>query len=87
MGHSKGANDVLLYAARHGDVPRVVNLAGRFHLAEGMEKRFGPAMQIAMRDGEATSGGRLLTRCGGEVGGGGAAREGGPGDGTRRCCR
>jgi hypothetical protein len=28
-GHSKGGDVVILYAAKHGDIPRVVNVAGR----------------------------------------------------------
>lgn len=42
VGHSKGATDVLLYAARYDDVPCVVNLAARYDLQGGVVERFGP---------------------------------------------
>lgn len=41
LGHSKGGTNVLKYAAEWGDVPRVINLAGRFRVQEGLEQRFG----------------------------------------------
>ncbi|KAF6266282.1 Alpha/Beta hydrolase protein [Scenedesmus sp. NREL 46B-D3] len=44
LGHSKGATDVLLYAAQYGDVPCVVNLAARFELQQGVLQRLGPAV-------------------------------------------
>jgi len=41
VGHSKGGNVVLLYAAQYDDVPLVVNVAGRFRMREGIRERFG----------------------------------------------
>ena len=41
LGHSKGGTNVIKYSSEHGDVPRVVNLAGRFQPMNGLEKRFG----------------------------------------------
>ncbi|KAI8472361.1 MAG: hypothetical protein J3K34DRAFT_519833 [Monoraphidium minutum] len=41
LGHSKGGDVVILYAAQHGDIPRVVNVAGRFVMTEGLAERFG----------------------------------------------
>eukprot|EP00918_Siedleckia_nematoides_P059616 GHVU01129994.1.p2 GENE.GHVU01129994.1~~GHVU01129994.1.p2 ORF type:complete len:209 (-),score=34.19 GHVU01129994.1:629-1255(-) len=37
IGHSRGASDVLLYAARFGDVPFIVPIAPRFNLAGGVD--------------------------------------------------
>lgn len=34
-GHSKGADSVLTYAAKYDDVPRVVNVSGRFDMRTG----------------------------------------------------
>lgn len=31
VGHSKGGCNVVMFAARHPEVPKIVNLAGRFH--------------------------------------------------------
>lgn len=42
LGHSKGGDVVLLYAAIYRDVPRVINVSGRFDLANGIEDRLGP---------------------------------------------
>lgn len=42
-GHSKSGNNVLLFAAKHdGDVPLVINLAGRFDMKAGITKHFSP---------------------------------------------
>jgi len=41
LGHSKGGTNVIKYSAEHGDIPRVVNLAGRFQPINGLDKRFG----------------------------------------------
>ncbi|GAQ88721.1 esterase/lipase/thioesterase family protein [Klebsormidium nitens] len=41
LGHSKGGDVVILYAAKYGDVPIVVNVSGRFDLSRGVEERFG----------------------------------------------
>ncbi|KXZ47005.1 hypothetical protein GPECTOR_39g499 [Gonium pectorale] len=41
VGHSKGGNVVLLYAAKYDDVPRVVSVAGRAVMGRGIQERFG----------------------------------------------
>ncbi|XP_010453252.1 PREDICTED: uncharacterized protein LOC104735205 [Camelina sativa] len=41
IGHSKGGNVVLLYAAKYNDVQTVVNISGRFFLERGIEGRLG----------------------------------------------
>eukprot|EP00238_Polyblepharides_amylifera_P004161 CAMPEP_0196594916 /NCGR_PEP_ID=MMETSP1081-20130531/79650_1 /TAXON_ID=36882 /ORGANISM="Pyramimonas amylifera, Strain CCMP720" /LENGTH=233 /DNA_ID=CAMNT_0041919317 /DNA_START=272 /DNA_END=970 /DNA_ORIENTATION=- len=41
IGHSKAGNAVLLYGAKYGDVPVVVNVSGRFNMRRGIEERFG----------------------------------------------
>ncbi|CAG9460532.1 unnamed protein product [Pedinophyceae sp. YPF-701] len=41
LGHSKGANAVLLYEAVFDDVPLVVNVAGRHLLSRGVVERLG----------------------------------------------
>ncbi len=41
-GHSKGGDDVILYACQHdGDIPLIVNISGRYWLDRGMTDRFG----------------------------------------------
>jgi solute carrier family 25 (adenine nucleotide translocator) protein 4/5/6/31 len=35
LGHSKGGTDVVLYAAKYDDIPRVVNVSGRFDNQRG----------------------------------------------------
>lgn len=52
-GHSKAATVVLMYAATHGDVPTIVNLAGRFAMREGLTARFGEEGMAAMQEGKA----------------------------------
>ncbi|XP_050218215.1 uncharacterized protein LOC126668986 [Mercurialis annua] len=41
IGHSKGGNAVLLYASKYNDVHTIVNIAARFDLKRGMERRLG----------------------------------------------
>ncbi|KAJ1400675.1 Serine aminopeptidase, S33 [Sesbania bispinosa] len=41
IGHSKGANAVLLYASKYHDIKTVVNLSGRYDLKDGLEERLG----------------------------------------------
>eukprot|EP00201_Polytomella_parva_P016260 CAMPEP_0175054532 /NCGR_PEP_ID=MMETSP0052_2-20121109/9557_1 /TAXON_ID=51329 ORGANISM="Polytomella parva, Strain SAG 63-3" /NCGR_SAMPLE_ID=MMETSP0052_2 /ASSEMBLY_ACC=CAM_ASM_000194 /LENGTH=272 /DNA_ID=CAMNT_0016319237 /DNA_START=108 /DNA_END=926 /DNA_ORIENTATION=+ len=41
VGHSKGGDDVLLYAAEYDDVPYIINIAGRLDLKSGIVERFG----------------------------------------------
>ena len=35
VGHSKAGSGVVLYAAKYDDVPRVVNVSGRFEMKSG----------------------------------------------------
>ncbi|CAI9105794.1 OLC1v1004807C1 [Oldenlandia corymbosa var. corymbosa] len=52
IGHSKGANVVLLYASKYHDVRMVINVSARFNLKEGMEERWGKNFMEALeRDG------------------------------------
>ncbi|KAL9250645.1 hypothetical protein AKJ16_DCAP00958 [Drosera capensis] len=41
LGHSKGGNDVLLYASKYHDIPTVINVSGRYKLDRGIEERLG----------------------------------------------
>ncbi|XP_073154541.1 uncharacterized protein [Henckelia pumila] len=41
LGHSKGANVVLIYASKYHDVAAVVNVSGRYHLDRGLDKLLG----------------------------------------------
>lgn len=41
LGHSKGGINVMRYSATVGDVPNVINLSGRFKVADGTKARFG----------------------------------------------
>ncbi|KAK4265649.1 hypothetical protein QN277_026673 [Acacia crassicarpa] len=41
IGHSKGADVVLLYASKHHEVRTVFNLSGRYNLIEGLEESLG----------------------------------------------
>ncbi|KAL6507195.1 hypothetical protein OROHE_022094 [Orobanche hederae] len=41
LGHSKGGDDVLLYASKYHDIPAVVNVSGRYALKRGLEERLG----------------------------------------------
>jgi hypothetical protein len=50
LGHSKGATDVLLYAAQYDDVPCVVNLAARYELQQGVLQRLGPAVLQQLKE-------------------------------------
>lgn len=49
LGHSKGGTNVVKYAAEIGDVPKVINLAGRFQPMNGLEKRFGQGILDALK--------------------------------------
>jgi len=67
LGHSKGGDVVLLYASKHDDIPRVVNVAGRFHMKEGVVQRFGQGIiDQVLQEGSATVRGKkgswVLTR-------------------------
>lgn len=41
LGHSKGGINAVMFAARHHDVPKIINLSGRFRTREGTLQRFG----------------------------------------------
>lgn len=41
LGHSKGGDTVVTYAGTYDDIPKVVNVSGRFHLERGITPRFG----------------------------------------------
>ncbi|CAL8464177.1 g3712 [Coccomyxa elongata] len=41
LGHSKAGSGVILYAAKYDDIPRVVNVSGRFDNQRGITERFG----------------------------------------------
>lgn len=41
LGHSKGGDTVVTYAGTYDDIPKVVNVSGRFHLDRGITPRFG----------------------------------------------
>lgn len=52
LGHSKGGDVVLLYASKYHDIPRVINVSGRYNLKEGIEERFGKEfMETIKKDG------------------------------------
>jgi hypothetical protein len=50
LGHSKGAHCVLRYTWTFDDVPRVVNLAGRFDFANQPKSRFTDEQMAALQD-------------------------------------
>ena len=41
LGHSKGANDALLYASKYDDTPFVISISARFDMSRGLKDRFG----------------------------------------------
>ncbi|CAI7832110.1 unnamed protein product [Closterium sp. NIES-54] len=41
IGHSKGGNCVVLYASLYKDMPKVINVSGRYDLSRGIRERFG----------------------------------------------
>lgn len=43
VGHSKGGSEVILYAAKYNDVPKVVNISGRF------DNKRGAALELHKR--------------------------------------
>nr|XP_017241909.1 PREDICTED: putative uncharacterized protein YDL057W isoform X1 [Daucus carota subsp. sativus] len=52
VGHSKGGDVVLLYASKYRDIKRVVNVAGRYDLKGGIEKRLGrDFLQVIQKEG------------------------------------
>lgn len=58
VGHSKAGSGVVLYAAKYDDVPRVVNVSGRFEMTRG-----APAPPHAARGHEAHSGANAPAGC------------------------
>lgn len=63
-GHSKGATDVLLYAAKYVDVQKVINLAGRWRMKCGITERFGERAMELLRSGESVM--KKSRRCDGD---------------------
>ncbi|GJX41569.1 putative feruloyl esterase [Tanacetum coccineum] len=52
LGHSKGGNVVLLYASKYRDVPRVINMSGRYKIEGGVQERLGKGfLQKVQEDG------------------------------------
>lgn len=39
LGHSKGGTNVIQYAAEVGDIPKIINLSGRFFVRQGVLQR------------------------------------------------
>lgn len=63
-GHSKGAGSVLVYAARDAFPGLVVNIAGRFHMRDGVRRRLGEERWAALwRDGAVAMPGYTVTRA------------------------
>lgn len=63
-GHSKGAGSVLVYAARDAFAGLVVNIAGRFHMRDGVRRRLGEERWAALwRDGAVAMPGYTVTRA------------------------
>ena len=48
VGHSMGANAVLLYASDHHDVPNIVSISARYQMTRGLP--FGPEQLAALQD-------------------------------------
>eukprot|EP00922_Rhytidocystis_sp_ex-Travisia-forbesii_P050622 GHVS01075215.1.p1 GENE.GHVS01075215.1~~GHVS01075215.1.p1 ORF type:complete len:357 (-),score=130.58 GHVS01075215.1:76-1044(-) len=51
IGHSRGANNALLYAIRYDDIPLVVAIASRYDMARGIDKHFGEARMKLLEPG------------------------------------
>ncbi|XP_068333752.1 putative uncharacterized protein YDL057W isoform X2 [Pyrus communis] len=52
LGHSKGGDDVLLYASTYHDVRTVVNVSGRYDLKKGIAERLGKDyMEVIKKEG------------------------------------
>lgn len=62
-GHSKGAGSVLLFASKTAYPGLVVNIAGRFHMREGVRRRLGEDRWAALwRNGAVAMPGYTVTR-------------------------
>ena len=49
LGHSKGGNVVLLFASMFdGQIPLIINVAGRFDMKRGVEERFGATLMATV---------------------------------------
>ena len=48
VGHSKAGTGVILYAAGYDDIPRVVNVAGRFNNMRGKRRAFTVKLSLCM---------------------------------------
>lgn len=53
-GHSKGGDDVIIYAGTYDDIPLVINVAGRFWMADGLRQRFGDDIFDRVQQGPVT---------------------------------
>jgi len=53
IGHSKGANEVLMYSVVHGDVPLTVSIAGRVDMGV-LPKVLDPVLDKVETEGQAT---------------------------------
>ncbi|KAL3134144.1 hypothetical protein ABBQ32_008563 [Trebouxia sp. C0010 RCD-2024] len=49
LGHSKGGDSVVTYAAKYDDIPKIVNVSGRFHLDKGITSRFGEDVFVRLK--------------------------------------
>ena len=47
LGHSKGGSAVVLYTAKYDDVPRVINVSGRFDMQRGARPQLLRSQSIA----------------------------------------
>lgn len=55
LGHSRAATVVVLYAAKYGDVPLVVPIAGRLKMAAGIEQHINKEKMQKLQSGETVS--------------------------------
>lgn len=51
LGHSKGGINTIIYAATHSDVPKMINLSGRFKVKDGVLQRFGKDIMDKLEQG------------------------------------
>eukprot|EP01053_Blabericola_migrator_P008685 Blabericola_migrator_1__8684@NODE_456_length_8320_cov_227_265964_g357_i0_p3_GENE_NODE_456_length_8320_cov_227_265964_g357_i0NODE_456_length_8320_cov_227_265964_g357_i0_p3_ORF_typecomplete_len308_score47_30Hydrolase_4/PF12146_8/7_9e15Abhydrolase_1/PF00561_20/9_8e10BAAT_C/PF08840_11/9_9e08Abhydrolase_6/PF12697_7/1_4e07DUF1749/PF08538_10/8_9e06DUF1749/PF08538_10/1_1e02DLH/PF01738_18/2e05Peptidase_S9/PF00326_21/2_4e05Abhydrolase_5/PF12695_7/4_3e03Abhydrolase_5/PF12695_7/0_65Abhydrolase_5/PF12695_7/0 len=52
VGHSRGANDILMYGSKYDDVPYLVSLASRFDAKGGVDPWFHPGDRQKLERGE-----------------------------------
>jgi hypothetical protein len=48
--HNAAGSVVIMYAAKYGDVPLVVNLCGRYVMGRGIKERFGEKNLAKLRE-------------------------------------